>query len=251
MAPVACAPVPNDSRPATFRPGWYADPIGRFDLRYHNGTEWTADVSADGTRYVDPLGLNVSTHSDNAPNGSATAAMVLGIIAVSSAWMPFLVAVGIVAAVVAIPLGIFGLRRSSASGEGHGRALAGVAMGVSALVAAVLGVLLTIIVWTVYEEYIDPAAHDVAITSCEVAGSRVTTTGEITNRSDDSAEFSVLIGFTRPDTDDPRASSRVLVDAVAPGATATFEAQRQVDLDEVDCIVLDVNGPLPFGLDLD
>lgn len=243
--------MPNDHRPATFTPGWYADPLGRFDLRYHNGSEWTADVSSEGTRYVDPLGMAVPQPENSAPNGAATAAMVLGIVAISTAWMPFLVVVGIVAALLALALGIAGLRRSGSSGEGHGRAIAGVAMGASALVASVLGVLLSIIVFGVYEDYIDPAAHDAAVTSCEVTGSRVTATGEITNLSDTSAEFTVLIGFTRPGTDDPRASSRAVIDAIAPGATATFQMQRQVDLEDVDCIVLDVNGPLPFGLTLD
>ena len=37
----------------------------------------------------------------------------------------------------------------------------------------------------------------------------------------------------------------------AHGAPAPFEAERQVELDEVDCIVVEVTGPLPFGLALD
>ena len=41
------------------------------------------------------------------------------------------------------------------------------------------------------------------------------------------------------------------VDDVAPGATAVFEAQAQVRLDEIDCLVLEVNGPLPFGIVID
>jgi hypothetical protein len=31
----------------------------------------------------------------------------------------------------------------------------------------------------------------------------------------------------------------------------TFEAQSQVDLDDVDCVILEVTGPLPFGLEVD
>lgn len=247
--------MPNDHHAATsgpaFASGWYADPIGRFHLRYHNGGEWTADVSSDGVRYVDPLGVSVPSPDNAAPNPTATAAMVLGIIAVSTAWMPFLVVIGIVAALIALPLGIIGLRRSRPSGSGHGRALAGVAMGGSALAASILGVLLSLIVFDAYDSYINPADHEIEVTSCVVAGSRVTMTGELTNVSSSSAEFSVLVGFTRPGTENARSSARVQLDPVASGATATFDAQRQVDLEDVDCIVLDVNGPLPFGLSLD
>jgi hypothetical protein len=36
-----------------------------------------------------------------------------------------------------------------------------------------------------------------------------------------------------------------------PAERAEFEVERQIDLDEVDCIVLEVTGPLPFGMALD
>ena len=36
-------------------PGWYLDPLSRFDHRYWNGTRWTEHVSRDGQQYVDPL----------------------------------------------------------------------------------------------------------------------------------------------------------------------------------------------------
>ena len=38
--------------------GWYPDPLGRYDLRWFNGTSWTADVSTNGTRHVDPQGVD-------------------------------------------------------------------------------------------------------------------------------------------------------------------------------------------------
>ena len=41
------------------------------------------------------------------------------------------------------------------------------------------------------------------------------------------------------------------VDDVDPGATVEFEVFRKVALDDVDCHVTDVTGPLPFGLDID
>ena len=35
------------SEPA-YPPGWYPDPMQRFEFRFHNGTVWTADVSTNG-----------------------------------------------------------------------------------------------------------------------------------------------------------------------------------------------------------
>lgn len=37
------------------RPDWYADPTGRHELRYFNGTSWTGDVSDAARRSIDPL----------------------------------------------------------------------------------------------------------------------------------------------------------------------------------------------------
>lgn len=41
----------HSSRPS----GWYADPMGRFDHRFWNGSAWTAHASQAGTLTVDPL----------------------------------------------------------------------------------------------------------------------------------------------------------------------------------------------------
>ena len=34
--------------------GWYADPAGRFELRYWDGGAWTEHVSRAGQQYTDP-----------------------------------------------------------------------------------------------------------------------------------------------------------------------------------------------------
>lgn len=36
--------------------GWYPDPTGRFEQRYWDGSQWTADVANAGTAYRDPGG---------------------------------------------------------------------------------------------------------------------------------------------------------------------------------------------------
>lgn len=35
-------------------PGWYADPAGRYELRYWDGSAWTEHVSRAGQQYTDP-----------------------------------------------------------------------------------------------------------------------------------------------------------------------------------------------------
>jgi hypothetical protein len=140
------------------RPGWYADPLRRFELRYYNGATWTADVSTGGERFVDPLGIDVGQHSgqpvhsgatENAPTSFATASMVLGIVAVAIAWIPFVVVAGAIAAVLALVFGILAIRRSGPSGAGRSRAVVGVITGGSGLLAAALGTVLTFVVLVV------------------------------------------------------------------------------------------------------
>jgi hypothetical protein len=177
--------------------------------------------------------------------------MVLGIVAVATAWMPFVVVVGAVAAVLALVFGMLAIRRSGPSGAGRSRAVVGLITGGSGLLAAVLGAVLTVVVLDVYDSYLNPPPHETIVTSCEVVGSRAIATGRLENLGDDTSDFSVLIGFVRPGTDNPHRTTRVTLDDVEAGASAPFDAERQVELDDVDCIVIEVTGPLPFGLALD
>lgn len=47
------APVSAPSTPAV-PAGWYADPAGRYELRYWDGSAWTEHVSRAGQQYTDP-----------------------------------------------------------------------------------------------------------------------------------------------------------------------------------------------------
>jgi hypothetical protein len=49
----AAAPVAQPQTPAV-PAGWYADPAGRFELRYWDGGAWTEHVSRAGQQYTDP-----------------------------------------------------------------------------------------------------------------------------------------------------------------------------------------------------
>jgi hypothetical protein len=112
-------------------------------------------------------------------------------------------------------------------------------------------VVLSFVVLDVYDAYVDPPPNEVVVTSCRLTGSRATATGTLENLGDDESDFTVRIGFVRPGTDNPHRTARADVEDVAPGSVAEFSVERQVDLDEIDCVVIDVHGPLPFGLTLD
>jgi hypothetical protein len=242
--------------------GWYADPMRRYEHRYYNGRAWTADVATGGRRFVDQLGTTptppFTAPGDGGPDGPptasnpmATAGMVLGIVAVSIAWMPLVVVLGVIAAVLGLVFGAIGLRRSRRRGVGRSFAIAGLVTSLAALGAAVLGVVLTIAVVDEYDAYLEPEPHEVVVTGCQLRGSRAVMTGELTNTGTDDAGYSVRVGFVRPGTDNAERKERVEVGEVRPGATVEFEAQAQVVLDEVDCLILEVNGPLPFGVPVD
>jgi hypothetical protein len=56
--PSATTPAPAAATPAPTAPavpaGWYADPAGRFELRYWDGSTWTEHVSRSGQQFTDP-----------------------------------------------------------------------------------------------------------------------------------------------------------------------------------------------------
>ena len=57
-AAASASAVPAASTPAATSAaapaGWYADPSGRFELRYWDGDRWTEHVSRGGTQHTDP-----------------------------------------------------------------------------------------------------------------------------------------------------------------------------------------------------
>lgn len=57
-APVVAAPAPAPAPAPATEPavpaGWYADPSGRYELRYWDGAAWTEHVSRAGQQFTDP-----------------------------------------------------------------------------------------------------------------------------------------------------------------------------------------------------
>ena len=50
VATAAATSVSSSNAPAA----WYADPSGRYELRYWDGSEWTEHVARGGQQFVDP-----------------------------------------------------------------------------------------------------------------------------------------------------------------------------------------------------
>jgi hypothetical protein len=57
-APASASPTAAATPAAAAAPavpaGWYADPAGRFELRYWDGSTWTEHVSRSGQQFTDP-----------------------------------------------------------------------------------------------------------------------------------------------------------------------------------------------------
>ncbi len=53
----------------TTQPGWFPDPLQRFEARYWDGHSWTAHVSNSGKQDVDPAGISASVSSTAVPEG--------------------------------------------------------------------------------------------------------------------------------------------------------------------------------------
>ena len=86
-------------------------------------------------------------------NGLATAGFVLGLVGLFGSWIPFLNVMAILVAVIGVILAGFGLAQSKTVGGGRRLAIAGMVLGVLAVVLAVLvNVLLLRVVDTTVNE---------------------------------------------------------------------------------------------------
>ncbi len=236
--------------------GWHPDPFGRFEYRYHNGQQWTADVSVGGQRFVDPQWsaagtppptptmtstmLPVNTRS----RAMAISAFIVGLVSALSAWLPFVFVASAVGAVLAFVFGILGIKKSRTQG-GHGRgfAITGIVLSVAAALLCVVGFMFTRVVL----RFIDPAPHKVLVATCEQTATAVKATGTIQNLDDAPHSFIVVVAFQK--NGEQVGTESVAVDDVPAGETAPFEASL-VDFGSAraTCVVTNVFGPAPFDL---
>jgi Protein of unknown function (DUF2510) len=232
-------------------PGWFPDPSGRFEYRYYNGRSWTADVAVGGQRYVDggPRGGRPPTSAKRGANSLATAALVCGIVSLTICWLPVIFVGGFVLGVLAVVFGAIGMRRStSRGGAGRGFAVAGLLTGGFGIAGSVGGLVLTIVTFDAIERYEDPGPTTVIIDVCEAGDGRLRVQGTLRNDGDETSDYTVAYEVRRAGTDDAVAHVREPIDDVEPGATGAFELTQRTTVDAVECVVVDVTGPLPFGV---
>jgi hypothetical protein len=229
-------------------PGWYPDPFRRYDLRYHNGSRWTADVAAGGQRHIDPFGADPAAPGGPPPasgprrrNGIGIAAMVLGIVAAATAWLPFLFVVGAVCGILALIFGLVARRRRSTHGPSQAGTV-GLVLGPIAVVLAVGGFVLTRVVLDV----VRPGKYEILDTSCRRVGDRQVFEGTIHNQSGRERSYSINVEFLRQGTRSvlERASTDVL--DVPEGSAAPFAVSVPSAGTDLDCRVDSVTGALDF-----
>ncbi|MEO6125163.1 MAG: DUF4190 domain-containing protein [Ilumatobacteraceae bacterium] len=262
-------PTSEPPLPPQYRADWYPDPTRRFEFRYHNGQDWTGDVSVDGSRFLDQLprpantadpeqavgafasGWAGSPTQSPARSGKATAALVLGIGSVTTGWVPFVFVLAAVAAVLAFAFGISTLRRLRRNHlvdtRIRGFAMAGVILAPIGLAMCVLGAWLTVLAYREVDKFTNAGNFNLRETSCVVDAGVATYSGTITNLSNDDRDYHLAIEFLRADTSNVLYRTTTDVDGVAPGATMSWTVNEIVSHDDLDCRVGQVSGPLPFN----
>lgn len=236
-------------------PGWFPDPLGRFEYRYFNGQEWTADVSRAGQVAVDPNGARPTPHfaapsatpPPNPGRGLAVAALITGIGALLTAWVPIVVVVGLALAILAVVFGAIARRRAKAAAASASMATTGLVLGIVGLLLVPVGVVLSVVVFREVAAYIEPGPHSVTSDGpCSIEAGTVIFTGTITNLDDRERGYTISV---RVRLDERRSELRnVEVDDVASGATAPWRMVSLAAADTAQCVIEQVYGPLPFGV---
>ena len=234
--------------------GWYPDPFGRFEHRYFNGSMWTADVSNGGERMVDPIGAASPVGGAYQPvaadasaaarrgNGMGITAMILGIVAVTTAWIPFAFVAGALCGVLAIIFGIVARRRRKGRG-GSPSGTVGLILGPVALLFAVGGVALT---WVVLD-VIRPGRYEIASTSCEAVGGRQVYQGEIRNGTGRTRSYTIHVEFVRSGTNNVQDTASTDVHDVPGGDSAPWTVSvRNSSGTDLECRVSSVVGTFDF-----
>jgi hypothetical protein len=120
-------------------PGWFPNPDGTPSQRFWDGRGWTDQVHPNAIQ--SPAGYAMPVQMIVPSNGLATASLVLGLIGAIIEWGGLLT---LTAGVLAIIFGAIGIGRSHQFGHGHGRAVAGLVLGIIAIVAYLFWGLVTL-----------------------------------------------------------------------------------------------------------
>ena len=213
--------------------------MGDHEFRYHNGTNWTGDAATDGVRLVTEIpDLLAPRFPQRRDPRSGTVAMVFGIISMSLGWIPFVCFIAAFFGIVAVVLGVSRRRFESA----RGTATVGIVTGLVGLLLSAAGIWLSIVLVQAVADFEDPGPHDVQLTDCSEVDGATRATGEITNLDDEQRSYTIEVTF------DGETTSEAVVTDVPGGERRIFEVDENLRFEDLDCDVLSVNGPRPFGL---
>ncbi len=195
---------------------------------------------------VDPLGTGPGyAYPVTQSNGMATAALTCGIVGILIAWMPFVVVMGIGLGVLALVFGIKGMQRSSTSGSGRGVAIAGIVMGSLTLLTAIVGVILSVLLFSAIADFIEPGPVDTDIADCRLDGRNATIEGTLTNESRTERDYTLFVTLDKQ-------VDIITFDDLAAGETVEWIAQVRTRSQLAECRpTLIVQGPFPFGFEID
>ena len=230
----------QDDRSVGYTAGWYPDPVGVHELRYHNGQAWTGDVSTDGVRHVSPI----PAAPDSDPTGSdptGTAALVLGIVSLCIGWIPFLSIVAFGTSIAAVAIGL----RRRRFPQARGAANAGIVTGLAGFVFAIGGTWFAFVIVDAVERYENPGPYAAELVECTEVDGVTRANGSISNLDDGTRSYTIEVTF------DGDRSDTVEVADVGPGDTASFVVEQNLRFDDLMCEVTSVKGPRPFGLETD
>ena len=110
-----------------------------------------------------------------------------------------------------------------------------------------LGAWLTVLVYREVEEFTETGPYSIDQTACGVSGGVATVAGTITNQSDATRSYQIVISFARPGTSNQLHAASAEAVAVGAGETEPWSANVIVNEDELECEIDAVTGPLPFG----
>jgi hypothetical protein len=204
-----------------------------------------------------PVGVPPSPEWSLGPppaNGLATAAMVVGIIAILPALTIVFAVLAVWPGVLAIVLGAVGLSRAKhhPARPGRGQAIAGIVLGGLTVVALIVEIVLfAIVIDSVDVKLVDqrPAEVDdyqISDRTCEVRDDQAVAGGVLTNRSGAAHAFILDVGFEDGDRD--LGTRRDMIEsALADGQQWAWEvvlpldSATGVDTDGLDCRIVEVD----------
>ena len=167
-----------------------------------------------------------------AGNGMAVTALVLGVLAAAFAFTFFLGLLAFPLAVLAIIFGRIGLTRSRTHGVGSGQSIAGLILGIVAVVVCaywfwVFGSFFRSVTHAIDQSVkstasADPVANRVTLKQCNTTINRAEAGGTLVNTDREMHNLTVMVTFYGPGG---KSDSMGTAYGVAPGATASWFAQ--------------------------